>query len=343
MLPVRGEIRESPVTQPTESNPFPKNTARRQQVRHEANQPMKTNSYKTAPFAVLAALGLSVTPSQAQDNPNFAAGDLMLYFQKFGGTHTAMFNLGPAYVFRDATANLPNIITIGGTLTGATGSGGAGFPTAWYDDPTMFWGLAAVHDTSTSTITPGPNGDPSRTLYVSRVRNTLGTEGSATSAAWTVSANGSMTNAASSIETLNLRFNNGLNTMTTSLVESVAASPVDDPNQNPINISGVPTTAYQVFNGGVMGSFNTGTLGMFGGVETEGALDLFRILATTNVNAAPNPTGQLRAGSYEGSFVIDNAGSVSYVIAPVPEPATFALLGCGVIVGLARRRRAHRQ
>ncbi len=301
---------------------------------------MKTNSYKTAPFAVLAALGLSVTPSQAQDNPNFASGDLMLYFQQFGGTHTAMFNLGPAYLYRNATANIPNIISIGGTLSGSTGSGGAGFPTAWYDDPTMFWGLAAVAETGLSTTTPGANGDPFRTLYVSRRRNTVGTEGSASSTAWTVSSNTSMTNASGGIEQLNLRFNNGLVTTTTTLVESTASSFVDE--QNPIT-AGNPGTAYQVFNGGVMGSFNTGAFGTFGGVESEGALDLYRILATTNAGAAPNPTGPLRQGSYEGSFVIDNAGSVSYVIAPVPEPATFALLGCGVIVGLARRRRAHRQ
>ncbi len=342
MLPVRGEIRESPVTQPTESNPFPKNTARRQQVRHEANQPMKTNSYKTAPFAVLAALGLSVTPSQAQDNPNFASGDLMLYFQQFGGTHTAMFNLGPAYLYRNATANIPNIISIGGTLSGSTGSGGAGFPTAWYDDPTMFWGMAAVLDTSASTITPGPNGDPSRTVYVSRNRTAVGTEGLAQSTAWTAAANSSMTTASSNIQTMNLRFDNVLLTTTTTLVESAASSPVAA--QNPLNnITRLPGTAYGIFNGGVMGSFNTGTFGTFGGVQAESALDFYRILATTNVNANPTPTGPLRTGSYEGSFVIDNAGSVSYVIAPVPEPATFALLGCGVIVGLARRRRAHRQ
>ncbi len=300
---------------------------------------MTTKSILTKAILAAGGLVLSLNSASAQDNPNFAAGDIILFAHKFGGTQTLMLNMGnAATVFRNATSNLFDIKNINTELTAISGSAN------WYEDANLWWGVSAVADTGLSTTTPGANGDPFRTLYVSRGRNTAGTEGSASSTAWTVSSDTSMTNASGAIETLNLRLNNGSLTMTDRLVETTTASPVDDPNQNSFNISGNPNSAYNnVFGGGVMKKFDTGTFGTMAGVVAENALDLYRILATTNAGAAPSPTGPLRAGSYEGSFVIAQDGDISFIVndvVPVPEPATMvAGLALGAVATLTRRRR----
>jgi len=118
---------------------------------------MKNNILKTAfkksALMALAVSGLAVTPAFAQNNPNYAPGDLLLYFTQYNGTQTVLVNLGAAVSYRDATANQLNIVNIGGTLTGSTGSGGAGYSATWYDDPTIFWGLAGVRSAGTTTTT----------------------------------------------------------------------------------------------------------------------------------------------------------------------------------------------
>ena len=366
MLPVRGEIRES---QPLEhrvqthgattfpargrvsatgnlfrgfpgrialgqvwgrgSDRFSKNTA--------TYHTMKINVLKTAfnkaALAALALAGFAAAPAGAQ-NPNYAPGDILLFFQQFGGTQTVMVNLGAATTYRDATANLLNIVNISGALTGAT-PGGAAFGATWYDEPTLYWGLAGVRSNSTSGTTV-TDGDPGRTLYVSRERASLGTEGVVGATPWTVGTDGAMTTAANNI----IQQVNRMETIATTitLVEPTASSNVD--GQNPFNITGTPTTSFGTFtSGGVQGDFGPGSLGTFGGVAAEAGLDLFRLLAVSPAGTVE--PGKLRTGQYQGTFVIDQAGSVSY-IAPVPEPATLSLLAASVIIGLARRRRAQR-
>ena len=308
------------------SDRFSKNTA--------TYHTMKINVLKTAfnkaALAALALIGFAAAPAGAQ-NPNYAPGDILLFFQQFGGTQTVMVNLGAATTYRDATANLLNIVNISGALTGATPAGAA-FGSTWYDDPTIFWGLAGVRSASINTTTV-VNGDPNRTVYASRERTALGTEGSASSTAWSI---GDLTTAATNIITQNNRMET--QSLTTTLVEPTSASVIDA--QHLFNLGGTPTSSFTVFSsGGVQGDFGAGLFGTFGGVAAEGALDLYRLLA-----ASPGGTvesGPLNVGQYQGTFVIDQAGSVSY-IAPVPEPATLSLLAASVIVGLARRRRAQR-
>ena len=292
---------------------------------------------KKAGLLALSIVGLSIAPAGAV-NPNFAAGDLVLYFEQFGGSQTLMLDLGAAYTYRALTANRLNIANIGGSLTGSTGSGGMGLTSTWYDDPTVFWGIAGVLSNSTQTSTQ-TNGDPSRTLYISQPRDaSVGTAGVVNSTGWGPFGNTSMTNGASGM----ISQNNRLGTIPTSgtdrLVEGTGTSNVD--NQNPFNIAGNPGTAYSIFPGGVMSSFSTGTYGTLGGVAAESALDLYRIVATNN--PAGTVPGTLNTGDFQGSFVIDNTGSVSFIAAPVPEPATVSLLATGAVFGLVRRRRVQR-
>ena len=311
------------------SDRFSKNTA--------TYHTMKINVLKTAfnkaALAALALIGFAAAPAGAQ-NPNYAPGDILLFFQQFGGTQTVMVNLGAATTYRDATANLLNIVNISGALTGAT-PGGAAFGATWYDDPTLFWGLAGVFNNSTSSTTV-TNGDPGRTLYVSRNRNLVGTEGTASSTPWSVGSNSDMTTVANGIIGQNNRMET--QSVTAILVEPTSTSNIDQ--QNLFNISGTPTNSFSVLaSGGVQGAFGPGSLGTFGGVAAEAGLDLYRILAVSPTGTVE--PGTLRTGQYQGTFVIEQDGDVSY-IAPVPEPSTFALLAGSAIFGLIRRRRSQR-
>jgi len=298
---------------------------------------MKINVLKTAfnkaALAALALMGFAAAPAGAQ-NPNYAPGDILLFFQQFGGTQTVMVNLGAATTYRDATANLLNIVNISGALTGATPAGAA-FGSTWYDDPTLFWGLAGVFNSSTSNSTV-TNGDPGRTLYVSRQRASLGAEGFAVATPWTVGSNTDMTTVANGIIGQNNRMET--QSLTTTLVEGTGTSNIDQ--QHLFNIGGTPTSSFSVLaSGGVQGDFGAGSFGTLGGVTAEGALDLYRILAVNPAGTVE--TGTVRAGQYQGTFVIEQDGEVSY-IAPVPEPSTFALLAGSAIFGLIRRRRSQR-
>jgi hypothetical protein len=295
---------------------------------------MKTNTLKST-FAKAALIALAVTglsnPRASAQNPNYAPGDVVLFFQQFGGTNTVMLNIGAGVTFRDATSNMIDIANIGSLLSAAPGSGG--FGSSWYELTNLWWGAAGVRTDSTTTT--HVNGDAGRTLYVSSVRTSVGTEGTAASAGWTVDSSGSMTTGASNI----IAVNNRLETLsgTTTLVEGTASSFIDD--QNPFNILGTPTDSFGIFPGSVLGNFGAGSFGNLGGVAAEGALDLYRILAVSNANTTE--PGPIREGQFQGTFIINQTGSVSY-IAPIPEPATTGLLASSLVFGLVRRRRAVR-
>lgn len=287
---------------------------------------MKT-TLKLLSFAALAASGFGVSSAMAQ-NPNYAPGDIVLYFQQFGGSNTVALNVGSAITFRDTAVNLINIANINAELSNGT----LGFGAAWYDTSSLWWGAAGVRSSSTSTSAQTA-GDPGRTLYISQGRSAVGAEGSASSPGWSGFGSTDMTTGANGI----IQMVNRMETIsvTDRLVETTGTSNVD--NQNPFNILGNPDAAFTIFAGGVEGNFGAGQFGSFGGVAAEGALDLYRILAATT--AAGQVGGPLREGTYEGSFVISQTGNVSFIVNNVPEPSSAMLLGVATLVGGFIRRR----
>lgn len=294
---------------------------------------MNPNSILTK--AILAAAGVALSSSAAMAvNPDFVAGDLVVYFQQRGGTNTIMLDLGTATTFRDATSNILNIANLGTELANGTNGFGAG----WANDSSLFWGIAGVRSSSSGTSAQVA-GDPSRTIYVSQDRTTLGTEGTAGSAGWSVGT-GSATTASNNILAMVNRLGTVPSGATDRLVETTSLSNVD--NQNPF-LGQNPGTAFGLFPGGVESSFGAGTFGSLGGVAAESAIDLYRILATTNpVGTVISDGAGAGVGSFEGSFVIDGSGSVSYIMAPVavPEPSMMtAGLALGAIATMTRKRR----
>jgi len=278
---------------------------------------------------------LSATVAQAQ-NANYTAGDLVLYFQNPGGTtgsdQTLYVNLGnTATAFRDATSNLLNISNIGNDLTAAFGAN-------WFEQDTLYFGLAGVWGSSNISNSL-QNGDPSRTIYVSRSRNGVGAAGEADSAAWTVASDGFMTTGSNNMVSQN-------NVLETQYTTAVAQSPTGTSNidnQNPFLAPGVQNTAFGAFAGGVQQAFSTGSFGILGAAgDVEGALDLYRIQAKNNISGQSGLGDPVRTGDYLGTVTIDSTGQVSF-LAAVPEPSTFALLGLGVVAAFGfvhfRRRR----
>ena len=255
------------------------------------------------------ALGLAITPALAQ-NANYAPGDLVLFFQQANGSNTVYANLGNAATkFRGAAAgpdvlNMKDILDLGATLKSAFGDN-------WATDTTIYAGLAAVADTSPDGTTP-VNGDPPRTLYVSKPRTAVGIVGSANSAAWNIATNTLMSGGASGIEAQN----NKLETLYTT---AVAVSPVGDSTideQNPfitspgIRIQG--SAFNSTFSGGAQQQGTAGDFGTFGPAGTvHFALDLNRILATTGI--AGQVAGNLRKGSFEGTITVNSSGQVSFI------------------------------
>jgi hypothetical protein len=295
---------------------------------------------------VLAAgsLAISATAVQAQ-NTNYAAGDLVLFFQEQGGSETVYANLGnTATTFRGAAAGVDvansfNFLNINSTLVSAFGAG-------WATNTSIYAGLAGVWGTG-GTSSALENGDPHRTLYVSAARNALGTIGEASSTAPSVSTNTGMTTAASGM----LGQNNILETTYPTAVAQSPTSTSGIDNANPFTTPTIQGPAFGVFSGGVQ---QRGTGSTIGSYDSAGnavfALDLYRVLARATGGSGTGQTfvtgqvdGPLRSGSFEGTVVLNTSGDISFVTAAVPEPSTYAFMGvAAVFVGFyyLRRRKA---
>ncbi len=253
------------------------------------------------------AVGLAISPAIAGAYA-YAPGDLILYFQKDGGTNTVYADLGNAATdFRGTAAgpgatNKKQFLNVNAVLTSAFGSG-------WATDPTIYVGVAGVWG-SDKYNTSLQDGDPSRTLYVSRSRDSVGTVGAASSAAWSMNTDGGMTTAAQQISQQDNAFANNYPGVQVTVATSDVTSAVQ--NNNPFMSAGLQGTAFQVFGGGVQQGGYTGNFGTFGDAgSVKFALDLYRILGRTDV--AGQVGGVARQGSYEGTVTVDSSGLVSFI------------------------------
>jgi len=279
---------------------------------------MKNN--KINPIFPLA-LALSLVTGQAfAQNPNYTAGDLVLYFQKEGGTNTVYANLGnAATVFRGSAAgpgapDKINFLTIKTTLDSAFGTG-------WASDPTVYAGLAAVYSPNNTSSTV-VDGDPYRTLYVSAARAAVGSVGVANSAGYTVNTNTGMTAGSNGVNAQNLVFETAyLNAV---VVSPTATSRIDD--YNPFVQPGLQDTAFDIFGGGVQQAGSAGTFGSLGAAgSVEFALDLYRILAKTGLGG--QVAGNLRQGSFEGTVTVNSGGMISFISQGAPGSAFDTWIG----------------
>jgi len=238
---------------------------------------------------LLAAVGatLSITVASAAPWPP-VKGDLILGVQATGGaggTTNVFFNLGPAHALRDSPS--PGLlVNLDAELIAAFGAG-------WSARTDLYFGVIANRSNATPTglgaVAP-ENGDPSRTIYVSRGATVAGT-----APAWSgfsVSALGiAATGHAGQIDAID-NINANPNAVATL---SQGANPVEWFNSwtafNP-----TPGAAYSTFSGGIQANINA----------TAAIVDLFRIVSTSGV------------GSYVTSITLAADGNVTASAAGPP-------------------------
>ena len=278
---------------------------------------MKHKSAKIL-LAALFGTGFFATELHAQ-NTFFEVGDLILFFQKPGDDDVIYVGLGSARTLYRGSAAGPtadrqamNIVNIDAALTAAYGAG-------WASDTGIYAGLAGCRSASTGTQVF--EGDQTRTLYVSRARNGVGTLGAVNSTPWDLTSAGTSTSAATAIvSSLSNDFEvNHLTKVATSLTSS---SKIDD--ENPFIATGVQGYALNGFTGGVQqrGSGTSfGTFGLAGSVEF--ALDLNRIVPRNDSETNNEVSGIKEVGSYEGTIVVGTDGNVSFITQAVAPTSAY--------------------
>ncbi len=285
-----------------------------------------------------AAFCLSLFTASAQ-NTFYAPGDLVLCFQKENSANTVYADLGnAATAFRGAAAgaadgtNRINFLNLSATLTSAFGAG-------WASDPTVYAGAAGVWGTSNLNATSLQDGDPNRTIYITRARTAVGTVGSPNSNQWdlTLAGNGAITSAASGIYQQNLVLETQYTTAVA--ISNTTTSQID--NQNPFLAPGIQGPAMQnSLEGGIQQVGTATSFGSFGAAgNVEFALDLYRILAITT--APGQVAGDLRIGSYEGTITINSSGQVSFIakaaVVTAPEIDVQQPFGSSLVDGTSKK------
>ena len=282
----------------------------------------------------LAAGSLAISMAGANAaNANYAAGDLVLYFQQEGNAKTVYVDLGAATIYR-GSATGPGVISldiidINAQLNSAFGS--------WTTATNLYMGVAGVY--SNSTAQTMVNLDPGRTLYLGQSRDSVGTVGQLNSTGYSGINNTDMTGAATSIQTMIAPVKNGA-TATVVVAASAGSTTSNIAAQNPFLAPAVQDTAFGVFSGGVQ-QVSTGGLfaASFGPVSNvQMALDVYRIEARNDVvgQIGFGSANTVGTGTYEGTLTLSNTGKVSFV----PEPSTYGLMGLSaVVIGFVAVRR----
>ena len=284
-------------------------------------------------ISILSIAGFAgPTALAAPPNPFYAPGDLVIAFQKPGDTDTVYASLGnAATLYRGAAvgadvANSLNILDLNAVLTSAFGAG-------WASDPMIFAGVAGMFNDSV-TSSALTNGDPTRTIYISSPRDSVGTVGAAESFGWdlTLSGNTAMSSASTGIQTQNNIFENNYDQQ--AALSPTSLSQIDD--QNPfLTLSPLIQGSAMADSlvGGIQQAGGASVFGTFGPAgEVEFALDLYRVLARATGGSgftAPIPgqvAGPLRVGTYEGTITVSTTGKVSFIAQGTATPfQTWAL------------------
>jgi hypothetical protein len=308
------------------------------------DQPPHMKSIKsTVMSAVVATAALAATLGTAQaQNPNYADGDLVLFFQNPGGTlatgndQQLFASLGnTATFFRQAytdQANHINFLNIGTALSSTFGTG-------WASSTTLYGGLGGVRSDSTGSQIV--NGDPNRSISTSQQRYSVGTEGSPNSDGFDLffAFDGGMTGISAAIIQQNNILETGALTAVASITNGVGAT-----------VSGINPVGGNSWNDnieapGVQQQGSASNYGTFAGINNVQFMwDLYRIQAVNDIGGQFGENEPIRQGLFMGTVLLSDAGDLSFVTAPIPEPGTWvAIAAAAVLLGAGTYRRARRR
>jgi len=293
---------------------------------------MIKNSLKRVAFALTALA--AILPGEA-NAASYSIGDLFLAFDANAGqgaNETLVVNLGAASGFRDlgdAGTTQLNYLDVGTQLSTQFGSG-------WADRTDLRMHLYG----STGADTIGDDllrGDPFQTTYVGRgTRATI--DAAITLATQNVASASALQTASSRINAAAGSYGNGTVTADSAGAAIIPNSIANSPDEF---IRPTVSTAFGAWSSGVDQAFaagNRGTsfigIGLVGTIE--GFLDMYRVQGRNDVAGQYGEGAAVRTGDYQGSFLINTAGQVSFV----PEPSSSAVLGLVGLLALSRRRRA---
>jgi len=282
---------------------------------------------KTSIIIALFGAGVIALGTAKQSSAAFANGDLLMSFQATGGngaTTTYVANLGAGYSYRDATANLSNVINIGGDLSSIYGA-------SWYDRTDLYVNIIgnyAAGYTPANQGGPVVNGDARNSIYLGRAR----TDSDATTyTAWSSGA-AALGNVGTQVQSYNTAVSSYLGSANSASIAKSVVNTIEDFTSP----SGVLLSNFSNYGSDFNQAFGAGSLFSASGTNYEGALTLQRInrVDTTSGALAGNVVVNgisAGTGSNEGFFGISSTGQVDFFVAAVPEPSTYAMSGIAVL------------
>jgi hypothetical protein len=255
--------------------------------------------------SLLLLLGGLMTASTATAALTYTAGDIFLGFRSTDPsvTQSYLINIGSGSHFRDAASSF-SVGNFSSDLGTVFGSG-------WASDPKVFWGVVGANTTGVSVV----DTDPAKTLYSS-----LGSDGLIP-----LTAPGAPNNASSSaqgapaIKIFNMK-DNWLSYAGTSTATGANAAFTTAGDTFSYTSYATQSIPFSFFGSNLEGNFGAGASGT--------SLNLFR-------NA---PGSSTTKGTYEGTFLINSSGDLTFNVVPEPSGAVCLMLS-GLLLG-ARRRRA---
>jgi len=304
-------------------------------------------------YATLVALGIAVMPANAAVDSSWDANDVILGFRAASGTtgqgSTLLVNLGSAASYRDTTANINSIASLGSIIDSVYGTT-AGSGSAWYERTDLWAGFVSAtngtnDDNSGGVAIASQTTDYNSTIYVSTRRGgtTAGTIGSANS---TRPGNGTALDpqpAGGLIEVLraNTASKDGVtgDSNATAGIALIASGQTSSWNSY---VSGSSSTDFSLYN--IESAFSSGVrFASFGGVSNvEQAWDFYRVAKFGDGGESDTDSGK---GIFQGTFTLDQNGGVDFIVtsAAVPEPSTYMMSGLALAIGAYLFRRKNKK
>ena len=293
-------------------------------------------------LSLLCCICITAYPqvSMSAEAGAYAPNDVLLFFQNpdgiTGTDQVVYFNLGSARnVFRNAAT--PSSPDYGSTIY--LGNINGILSSTYGDDwsnlaDTIFFAANGQAGSTGASSTATSSGDFARTVYITKARSSLGIVGQPASPSPLFDP--AQTQLAGEI--------NGANNIKDMTQPGVANAPKDAPEPrtllagyNPF-FNGMPSTAYGVITGGLMGSITSSSY-TFGSVSNVvGAIDLYRVAQTSGTGTANTSIWQnannipaTYAGSFIGveasayflgTFILSDNGDVNFVATFAQSPVT---------------------